>query len=160
MSEEAPTVTEEALSLMENSAQKMQKTVKDTKKDPLTVEDLVFIKQAVRKFAEVGPEELLAGIVDLITATLMKKSTFEAKGVIAYGLKRAWRWSGIGKSSHPFWFSGERNNELGNGYPPPPQLDRDLDPIPVCWWNDKWQKIEILHDQFLEKKEVSRNLKF
>ena len=115
----------------------------------------MFIKQAVRKFAVVAGEELIAGVADLITATLTKKSTFKAKGVIAHGLKRFWSYSG---DNSKLWVSGkEGDNELGNGYPPPPEAEV---PIPMCWWNDKWQNIEILHDRFLERKEVSRNLEF
>ena len=128
----------------------------DTKKDPLTVEDLVVIEKAVMNMGKEDPRAWLAGMVDLITATLTKKGTFKAKGDLAKIVASEWRsWEQRHKT---YWLLPERNNTLFPGYPKPPHIPED--PIAICWWNRQWMAIERVHREFLEKKEVSRNLKF
>ena len=120
------------------------------------MEDLVVIEKAVMNLGKKDSRVWLAGIVDLITATLTKKSTFKAKGVLAKIVASKWRlWE---QSNKPFWFGPERNNQLAPGYPQPPHIPED--PIAISWWNRQWGDIERVQRNFLEKKEVSRNLKF
>ena len=163
VSEEALAVTEEALSLLENSAQMQMTDTKDTNKELLTGPDYVFIEKAVMKYEKVDPWALLPGITSLLTATLKKKKIYTAKKVVAEGMKSTWRKTP--QSEKLFWNSEKarepkKYSESRADIPYPPYYPNREDQIPMAWWLKSWLMIDLITNEFLERKEVSRNLKF
>ena len=136
----------------------IQLEVNETEKDELTGEDYIVLEQTFRAYdLELGAFYMVPSIANWITATLLNKGTTEAIKEISSQLELNWS-SNINKA---FWRGPlfDNQDELYKDVDPPVPR-RAEDPISPVWWHLIWEKLRGTTDRFLEKRRVSRNLKF